>query len=104
MPVATTVTRIWSVISGSTPPTSTAAAEAPSDAGPCFVDLDDAMKRLTALPGIGPWTASYIAMRALREPDAFPVGDLALQRAFVRFGGVGSLAAAAETAPTPVTA
>jgi AraC family transcriptional regulator, regulatory protein of adaptative response / DNA-3-methyladenine glycosylase II len=30
------------------------------------------IKRLTALPGIGEWTACYIAMRALREPDAFP--------------------------------
>jgi AraC family transcriptional regulator of adaptative response / DNA-3-methyladenine glycosylase II len=36
---------------------------------------------LTALPGIGPWTASYIAMRGLGEADAFPSGDLILQRA-----------------------
>jgi len=35
---------------------------------------------LQALPGIGPWTAQYIAMRALGEPDAFPSGDLVLQR------------------------
>ncbi|HEX7137981.1 MAG TPA: AlkA N-terminal domain-containing protein [Vicinamibacterales bacterium] len=35
---------------------------------------------LTALPGIGPWTASYVAMRALGEPDAFPSGDLVLRR------------------------
>jgi len=35
---------------------------------------------LTALPGIGPWTASYVAMRALGEPDAFPAGDLVLRR------------------------
>jgi AraC family transcriptional regulator of adaptative response / DNA-3-methyladenine glycosylase II len=33
---------------------------------------------LVALPGIGPWTAQYIAMRALRWPDAWPVGDVAL--------------------------
>ncbi len=33
---------------------------------------------LQALPGIGPWTAHYIAMRALRWPDAFPSGDAAL--------------------------
>lgn len=39
------------------------------------------MARLTALPGIGPWTASYIAMRALRWPDAFPAGDVALHNA-----------------------
>jgi AraC family transcriptional regulator of adaptative response / DNA-3-methyladenine glycosylase II len=36
---------------------------------------------LQALPGIGPWTASYIAMRALRWPDAFVAGDVALQSA-----------------------
>jgi AraC family transcriptional regulator of adaptative response / DNA-3-methyladenine glycosylase II len=33
---------------------------------------------LTELPGIGPWTAHYIAMRALRWPDAFPTGDVAV--------------------------
>ena len=43
--------------------------------------LEEAVDRLVALPGIGPWTAQYIAMRALREPDAFPHGDLGLQRA-----------------------
>src|SRR5690606_3140532 len=32
------------------------------------------------LPGIGPWTAHYIALRALGHPDAFPAGDLVLQR------------------------
>jgi AraC family transcriptional regulator of adaptative response / DNA-3-methyladenine glycosylase II len=37
--------------------------------------------RLDDLPGIGPWTAQYIAMRALREPDAFPASDLGLLRA-----------------------
>jgi AraC family transcriptional regulator of adaptative response / DNA-3-methyladenine glycosylase II len=36
---------------------------------------------LLALPGIGDWTAQYIAMRALRWPDAFPTGDLILLRA-----------------------
>jgi AraC family transcriptional regulator of adaptative response / DNA-3-methyladenine glycosylase II len=38
-------------------------------------------RRLTALSGIGAWTASYVAMRALGWPDAFPEGDLALRRA-----------------------
>jgi len=37
--------------------------------------------QLTALPGVGPWTAEYIAMRALHWPDAFPAGDLALRKA-----------------------
>ncbi len=43
--------------------------------------LDDSIARMTALPGIGPWTAHYIAMRALREPDAFPSGDLGVRKA-----------------------
>ena len=45
------------------------------------LDLPDIEKRLTALPGIGPWTARYIAMRAFGEPDAFPSGDLGLLNA-----------------------
>jgi AraC family transcriptional regulator, regulatory protein of adaptative response / DNA-3-methyladenine glycosylase II len=36
---------------------------------------------LLELPGVGPWTAEYIAMRALRDPDAWPGGDLWLRRA-----------------------
>ena len=46
-------------------------------------DLDGAIARLRALPGIGEWTAQYIAMRALREPDAFPAADIGLMRAMV---------------------
>ena len=42
---------------------------------------DDAVAALDAVPGIGPWTAHYIAMRALRYPDAFPAGDLGLRKA-----------------------
>lgn len=42
--------------------------------------LDATITTLTALPGIGPWTAHYIAMRASREPDAFPSGDLVLRK------------------------
>jgi AraC family transcriptional regulator of adaptative response / DNA-3-methyladenine glycosylase II len=45
------------------------------------VDVEAQMRRLVELPGIGPWTAEYIAMRALAWPDAFPAGDLMLQRA-----------------------
>ena len=44
------------------------------------VSLENAVAQLDALPGIGPWTAHYIAMRALGEPDAFPAGDLVLRR------------------------
>lgn len=45
------------------------------------VTLDESIARLTALPGIGPWTGHYIAMRALREPDAFPHTDLGIRKA-----------------------
>ncbi len=42
--------------------------------------LEQTVKRWTELPGIGPWTAHYIAMRGLGEPDAFPAEDLVLQQ------------------------
>src|SRR3546814_8916354 len=38
--------------------------------------LDEFVARWTGLPGIGPWTAHYIALRALGHPDAFPAADL----------------------------
>ncbi|WP_213957017.1 AlkA N-terminal domain-containing protein [Variovorax sp. dw_954] len=44
-------------------------------------DVPATLAALQALPGIGDWTAQYIAMRALRWPDAFPAGDVALQKA-----------------------
>lgn len=44
-------------------------------------ELDDAVRRLRAIRGIGEWTAQYIALRQLREPDAFPAADLGLMRA-----------------------
>ncbi len=44
-------------------------------------DLHATIAALKALPGIGDWTAQYIAMRALRWPDAFPAGDVALHKA-----------------------
>ncbi len=43
--------------------------------------LEEAVVKLRALPGIGEWTAQYIAMRQLREPDAFPAADIGLMRA-----------------------
>lgn len=42
--------------------------------------LDDFVQRWVALPGIGEWTAHYIAMRAMSHPDAFPAADLILRR------------------------
>lgn len=53
------------------------------DAG---ADRTDARRRLLELPGIGPWTAEYIAMRALRDPDAFLAGDLGVRHALQRLG------------------
>jgi AraC family transcriptional regulator of adaptative response / DNA-3-methyladenine glycosylase II len=44
-------------------------------------EVDATVAQLKALPGIGDWTAQYIAMRALRWPDAFPAGDVALHKA-----------------------
>jgi AraC family transcriptional regulator of adaptative response / DNA-3-methyladenine glycosylase II len=49
--------------------------------------LDEAVGKLRELPGIGDWTAQYIAMRELREPDAFPVGDIGLLRAVAAVNG-----------------
>jgi AraC family transcriptional regulator, regulatory protein of adaptative response / DNA-3-methyladenine glycosylase II len=49
--------------------------------------LDQAIAKLRALPGIGEWTAQYIAMRELREPDAFPAADVGLLRAMADAGG-----------------
>jgi len=45
------------------------------------VDREAFLRRLCEIPGIGAWTAQYVAMRALGEPDAFPSGDLGLLRA-----------------------
>src|SRR5262249_17714266 len=46
---------------------------------------DDSIKRLAALPGIGQWTAHYIAMRAMHWPDAFPKEDIAIRH---NLGGI----------------
>jgi AraC family transcriptional regulator of adaptative response / DNA-3-methyladenine glycosylase II len=43
-------------------------------------DRDEALSVLAAMPGIGPWTAQIIAMRALGDPDAFPASDLGARR------------------------
>jgi AraC family transcriptional regulator of adaptative response / DNA-3-methyladenine glycosylase II len=49
-------------------------------------DPESVRAALLALPGIGPWTVEYVAMRALRDPDAFPASDLVLRNAL---GGIG---------------
>ena len=61
--------------------------------------LDEFTSRWVALPGIGPWTAHYIALRAMGHPDAFPAEDLVLQRAVPNDGtrlGAKALTAQAE--------
>jgi AraC family transcriptional regulator of adaptative response / DNA-3-methyladenine glycosylase II len=50
--------------------------------------LEEAVARLRALPGVGEWTAQYIALRGMREPDAFPAADIGLMRALADSGGV----------------
>lgn len=55
------------------------------DAGTIRLEIagthEDTVRSLCAIQGIGPWTAEYIALRALGEPDAFPAGDLGLRKA-----------------------
>lgn len=53
--------------------------------------VDETMAALEALPGIGAWTAHYVAMRALRWPDAFPASDLGIRKAL---GGITTKAVA----------
>jgi AraC family transcriptional regulator, regulatory protein of adaptative response / DNA-3-methyladenine glycosylase II len=54
------------------------------DRGP---DRDDVRHALLALPGIGPWTADYVAMRALGHPDTFLPTDLAVRKVLAGLGG-----------------
>ena len=53
------------------------------DRGP---DRDETRRRLLELPGIGPWTADYIALRALGHPDVFLPTDLGIRDALVALG------------------
>ncbi|QLG96511.1 DNA-3-methyladenine glycosylase 2 family protein [Pseudomonas yamanorum] len=53
----------------------------------CKASLKDAVARLVELPGIGDWTAQYIAMRQMREPDAFASGDIGLINALAALEG-----------------
>jgi len=67
------------------------------DAGDVVLDgtmpLDDVERRLLALRGIGPWTASYVVLRALGDPDAFPAGDLGLRKGWSNGAGLVPIAA-----------
>jgi AraC family transcriptional regulator of adaptative response / DNA-3-methyladenine glycosylase II len=65
------------------------------DAGSDRAELDAALQ---ALPGVGPWTSSYVAMRALGDPDVFMPTDLGVRHALQRLGLDGSPVAAAALA------
>jgi AraC family transcriptional regulator of adaptative response / DNA-3-methyladenine glycosylase II len=56
-------------------------------------DREEARSRLMALPGIGPWTAGYIGMRALSDPDVFLPGDVGVRRALLSLQSLGAFAA-----------
>ena len=49
--------------------------------------VEDTVARLRAIRGVGEWTAQYIALRAVREPDAFPASDIGLLRGAAGHGG-----------------
>ena len=59
---------------------------------------EEAERRLLALPGIGPWTVGYVAMRALRDPDAFMPTDLGVRHGLERLGCDGRPRSAARIA------
>ncbi|WP_280665730.1 MULTISPECIES: AlkA N-terminal domain-containing protein [unclassified Kitasatospora] len=65
------------------------------DAG---VDREDAAARLLALRGIGPWTVSYLRMRAMADPDVFLPGDAGVRHGLLRLGLAGDPKSAARIA------
>ncbi|MGV8967847.1 MAG: DNA-3-methyladenine glycosylase 2 family protein [Cellulomonas sp.] len=67
-------------------------------------DRGDVRAALLALPGIGPWTADYIALRALGDPDVFPAGDLVLRKALAELPDVAGQAGVAGRALDVATA
>jgi AraC family transcriptional regulator of adaptative response / DNA-3-methyladenine glycosylase II len=63
-------------------------------------DREHAAAALLALPGIGPWTVSYIRMRALSDPDAFLPSDVGVLEALARLEAPLGLAGSAGTGPS----
>jgi AraC family transcriptional regulator of adaptative response / DNA-3-methyladenine glycosylase II len=61
-------------------------------------DRSETRRRLLAVPGIGPWTAAYIAMRALADTDAFPLTDVGMLRGLAARGGPADPSVAAALA------
>jgi AraC family transcriptional regulator of adaptative response / DNA-3-methyladenine glycosylase II len=62
-----------------------------------FGTIEETIARLKELRGVGEWTAQYIALRAFREPDAFPAADLGLLRGAATLDGARSTSAALLT-------
>lgn len=62
------------------------------------VDRDHMSESLVALAGIGPWTAAYVRMRALGDPDVFMPSDLGVRHALERLGQPGDVRSAAALA------
>jgi AraC family transcriptional regulator of adaptative response / DNA-3-methyladenine glycosylase II len=78
--------------------TALATGELALDRGP---DRDDVRRRLLAIPGIGPWTADYIALRALGHPDVFLPTDIGIRDALAGLGRDPSRAAELAEGWTP---
>jgi AraC family transcriptional regulator of adaptative response / DNA-3-methyladenine glycosylase II len=78
--------------------TALASGELALDRGP---DRDDVRRRLLAIPGIGPWTADYIALRALGHPDVFLPTDIGIRDALAGLGRDPSAAAQLAESWTP---
>jgi len=58
-----------------------------------FGTIEEAIARLRSIRGVGEWTAQYIALRALREMDAFPASDIGLLRGAAVMDGIPSSSA-----------
>jgi AraC family transcriptional regulator of adaptative response / DNA-3-methyladenine glycosylase II len=61
-------------------------------------DRDEISQQLESLPGIGPWTANYVALRALGDPDVFLPTDIGVRNALRSFGVDATPRAAARLA------
>lgn len=65
----------------------------------CALSAEEAIARMTVLPGIGPWTAEVYLLFCAGHPDVFPAGDIALQNAVQHALGLD-----ARPSPKPLTA
>jgi len=61
-------------------------------------DRAELEQQLTALDGVGPWTAAYVALRGLGDPDVFLASDLGVRRALEQLGEPGDPRSAAARA------